>query len=613
MGACDSINNMQKENEEYINLRDNNNHLNQVQRRPRLFSDPTSNISYSEKLQPLRRHTNHENNNHYTHAYNSININNNDLHLQVNHNCMNQINNINNISNNNNNNNSSTRNDYHSQRRFSDSYCNAFRQSYMSSGQNGLLRHLTETLDRVQELSESDYEEIRNKYIPKYIIDWRLEIDPVTKKKRWINKGSINLLDEKNKKIIGEKINKNKYIDSNEIFYIKRLWLMQYLYKNYGIKTNENPTFVINRNNILEDSFRQFKTKEFNLRKPIKIFFVDEAAHDEGGVYRDWYSCLFKAIFDKDKKLFIENNNNCLNKNTYLFYPKYPGLKFEYYEFIGKLLTKGFVDMMNISFKLNLVFCKQLFQQTIVLEDIQYYDLDLFKSLLFIKNEKNIQNNEDLKDIRFTWIIRDENNIRKEIELIPNGKNIQLNNENKALFIEKVIYYETIKPYEEHIKYFKKGMILINADDKIKNIFTLDEFDFILSGQDEINVKDWKENTIYKGDFNKNHPVIKYFWDCIESLDKDQLKKFLEFATGSPNVPLDGFANLKGMGGNVMKFTIEPYICFSSDDPNKNEFRLIEAKTCFNRIVLPYYKNIIEMKKAMNILLNNDTSFFGLE
>ena len=231
---------------------------------------------------------------------------------------------------------------------------------------------------------------------------------------------------------------------------------------------------------------------------------------------------------------------------------------------------------------------------------------------MFIKNEKNIENNEDLQDTRFTWIIRDENNDRKEIELIKNGKNIKLNDKNKDLFIEKVINEEITKPYEEQINYFTKGLFII-LDDKISNIFTIDEFNFMLSGQNEIDLKDWKENTIYKGNFNENHPVIKLFWECIEALNKFQLEKFLEFSTGSPTVPLDGFANLKGMGGNIMKFTIEPYICYGSDNPYKNEFRLIEAKTCFNRIVLPYYKNKIEIKKALDIILNNDTSFFGLE
>ena len=597
MGTCDSINERVNSNEEYINIRAINGSSNLNQRRSRLLSDPTSNYTYLQQLQPLRRHSNYE-------RENGSNISNNQIHLRLSGNCLNQ----NNIRNNDDGNN------YLSQRKFSDSYCNAFRQSYMSSGQNGLLRHLTETLDRVQELSESDYEEIRNKYIPNYIIDWRLETDKKTMRKKWINYGKIYLTDEETKKKIGEKINKSKYINPNEPFYIKRLWLMQYLFKNYGLQKIDNPVLIINRANILEDSYKQFTTtKEFNLSRPIKIFFIDEVASDEGGVYRDWLTCLFKSIFSKEKKLFRENNNNCLIKNTYLFYPKFKGIKLEYFEFIGKLYTKALVDMMNIgNYNFNLVIVKQILKKPINLDDMKYYDLDLYKSLFFIKNEKNIENNEDLKEIRFTWIIRDENNNRKEIELIPNGKNIKLNENNKNIFIEKVINQEITKPYEDQIKYFRKGM-LIMLDDEVRNIFSIDEFNFILSGQNEINIKDWKENTIYKGDFNQNHPVIKLFWNCIETLNKSQLEKFLEFATGSPSVPIDGFANLKGMGGNIIKFTIEPYICYSADNPNQTEFRLIEAKTCFNRIILPYYKNKNEMNKAMEIILNNDTSFFGLE
>ena len=597
MGTCDSINERVNSNEEYINIRAINGSSNLNQRRSRLLSDPTSNYTYLQQLQPLRRHSNYE-------RENGSNISNNQIHLRLSGNCLNQ----NNIRNNDDGNN------YLSQRKFSDSYCNAFRQSYMSSGQNGLLRHLTETLDRVQEISETDLEEIKNKYIPKYIIDWRLEIDPITKKKRWINYGKINLSDEKTKKVIGNKINKNKYINPNEMFYIKRLWLMQYLYKNYGLQNKENPVLIINRQNILEDSFRQFTTtKEFNISRPIKIFFIDEVASDEGGVYRDWYTCIFKSIFSQEKKLFKENNNNCLEKNTYMLYPKYKGMKLEYYEFIGKLFTKALVDMMNINnYQINLTIIKQILKKPINLEDMQYYDMDLYKSLLFIKNEKNIENNEELKDMRFTWIIRDENNNRKEIELIPNGKNIKLNENNKNIFIEKVMYQEITRPYEEQISYFRKGM-LIMIDDEVRNIFSIDEFKFILSGQAEIDIKDWKENTIYKGDYNEQHPVIKMFWECIEGLNKSQLEKFIEFVTGCSSIPLDGFGNLKGMGGNIMKFTIEPYICFSAEDPYASEFRLIEAKTCFNRIILPYYKNKYEMNKALNIILNNDTSFFGLE
>jgi len=35
----------------------------------------------------------------------------------------------------------------------------------------------------------------------------------------------------------------------------------------------------------------------------------------------------------------------------------------------------------------------------------------------------------------------------------------------------------------------------------------------LLYGVPSIDVKDWKENTEYKGQFTPNHPVIVWFWE----------------------------------------------------------------------------------------------------
>ena len=41
--------------------------------------------------------------------------------------------------------------------------------------------------------------------------------------------------------------------------------------------------------------------------------------------------------------------------------------------------------------------------------------------------------------------------------------------------------------------------------------------------------------------------------------------------------------------------------------------RLIEAKTCFNRIYLPDYGNKKTMKMVIDTIIENDTNFFGME
>jgi hypothetical protein len=45
-------------------------------------------------------------------------------------------------------------------------------------------------------------------------------------------------------------------------------------------------------------------------------------------------------------------------------------------------------------------------------------------------------------DFTFTWVIRDKEGFQEEVELIPDGKNVVLTNENKNIFVEKVYLYK---------------------------------------------------------------------------------------------------------------------------------------------------------------------------
>ena len=174
-----------------------------------------------------------------------------------------------------------------------------------------------------------------------------------------------------------------------------------------------------------------------------------------------------------------------------------------------------------------------------------------------IRDFKDINSNEFLKEIKFVWNIKEENGEIKEVELIEGGKNINLNNENKNLFIEKVIFYETYVRYEEQIEKMREGFFSLFKEEILK-IFNPEEFNFQLSGQKTIDLEDWKKNTIYKGHYNENNQTIKYFWEILSELSQNDLFIFFHFCTFSSHVPLDGFNSLKGVNNKIQKFTIEP-------------------------------------------------------
>lgn len=73
----------------------------------------------------------------------------------------------------------------------------------------------------------------------------------------------------------------------------------------------------------------------------------------------------------------------------------------------------------------------------------------------------------------------------------------------------------------------------------------------MIGGSSEIDIDDWKANTIYKGDYTEDHPTIVLFWKVLTE-DPDLRRKIFKYATGYRMVPVGGMASLK----DGFKFTI---------------------------------------------------------
>ena len=447
----------------------------------------------------------------------------------------------------------------------------------------------------------------------KEYINWKYDKD----KKIWENKGKIYITKEEMNQIDKMTINEIK----NEIkFHKKRIWLQKKINSFMLDNTKNNPPLVISRKNILKETFNQFTTNsDLNFYRKLQIYFVDEMAYDDGGVEREWYSVLFKEIFSEKNKFFREIKEKSEAKGSY-FISNSNGENDEknrelYFSFIGRLFAKAILDKILIPYELNPIILKYLLfsnykddnaqneeeeQNIYDIDDIKNYDIEIYNSLENLL-KTNLDNNND---IYFIWTIN-----KIEIELIDNGKNILLTNENKNLFVNKVVELICFESIKTEIRALKKGLISIIPLNFIK-IFTIEEFNFILSGQQEINLKDWKTNTIYKGNLTEKNEVVQFFWEALSELNNEELLLFFRFCTGSTRVPIDGFSALPGPKNKIIKFSIE--LRKNKDEDLKCQ-KLIVAQTCFNNIILPEYKTKEEMRKAINIILESDTNYFGLE
>lgn len=106
----------------------------------------------------------------------------------------------------------------------------------------------------------------------------------------------------------------------------------------------------------------------------------------------------------------------------------------------------------------------------------------------------------------FTWNLSDENGISREVELVEKGLNILINEHNKHDFVMKVVNLLAYDSIKDKIDSLVKGFYSIMSRELI-NIFGIEEFDFVLSGQNNISIEDWKNNTDYKGHYNNKHKV----------------------------------------------------------------------------------------------------------
>eukprot|EP00983_Pelagomonas_calceolata_P065534 1148620-Pelagomonas_calceolata.AAC.1 len=135
------------------------------------------------------------------------------------------------------------------------------------------------------------------------------------------------------------------------------------------------------------------------------------------------------------------------------------------------------------------------------------------------------------------------------------------------------------------------------------SIFNDHELELLISGLPDIDVADLRANTEYQG-YNPNTPVVRWFFEVLSELSKEDLALMIQFITGTSKVPLEGFKALQGIGG-PQKFQIHKVcVCESVCSCVYGEHastcalkaygppgRLPSAHTCFNQLDLPEYES----------------------
>ncbi|KAI0471339.1 HECT-domain-containing protein [Xylaria cf. heliscus] len=352
----------------------------------------------------------------------------------------------------------------------------------------------------------------------------------------------------------------------------------------------------VRRSHIFEDSFAEISRQSAtDLKKRLMIKFEGEDGLDYGGLSREFFFLLSHEMFNPFYCLFeySAHDNYTLQINPH------SGINPEhlnYFKFIGRVVGlaifhRRFLDAFFIG-----ALYKMVLGKAVQLADMEGVDADFHRSLQWM-----LDNDISGGILEQTFSTEDERfGVMTVEDLIPNGRNIDVTNENKKEYVDLMVKWRIEKRIAEQFQAFKDGFQELIPHDLI-NVFDERELELLIGGIAEIDVDDWKKHTDYRG-YTENDEVIQFFWQTIRGWDGEQKSRLLQFATGTSRIPVNGFKDLQGSDG-PRRFTIEK----AGDVGN-----LPKAHTCFNRLDLPPYKSLEALQQKLTIAVE-ETMGFGQE
>lgn len=371
----------------------------------------------------------------------------------------------------------------------------------------------------------------------------------------------------------------------------KRTYFRKRLRELAGDAPRHTLRMQVRRDHLFEDSFFKLKgVPAEELRAKLSVSFAGEPGIDAGGLLREWYQELAREIFNPGYALFTRNADGCFqpNKDSYI-----NSHHLDFFQFCGKVLAKAVYDGACMDAHFTRSFYKMLLGRPVVWQDMEAFDPEYYKNLRWMLDN-------DIGDLELTFSTELSSfGVRRLVELKPGGAAIPVTEQSKAEYVQLLAELKMYGAIERQTNEFVSAFHALIPRELI-SIFNELELELLISGLPDIDLEDMRRNTQYTG-YRADSRLIRDFWAVLEAYSQEQRALFLQFVTGSSKVPLEGFANLPGMGG-PQKFHIHRV-----NETN----RLPTAHTCFNQLDLPAYKTRQELEEKLSLAVQEAYCGFG--
>uniref|UniRef100_M4BPG8 HECT-type E3 ubiquitin transferase n=1 Tax=Hyaloperonospora arabidopsidis (strain Emoy2) TaxID=559515 RepID=M4BPG8_HYAAE len=357
----------------------------------------------------------------------------------------------------------------------------------------------------------------------------------------------------------------------------------------------------VQREHILVESMEQLLgIQPEHIHFPLRIEFVGEAGIDAGGLQREWFSILFGRLLDDELGLFMTCHRHT---QAVAINPQSEDCTADhllYFRGIGRLLGRALLEGQTMQAKLCLPILKHFLGTPITFSDLQYVDPDVYMSMVWIRDNDGV----DALELTFSVTELRADDEVVTVDLVPGGHKLDVTDANKTEFLQLKLRYLMLDRYASQLQALSLGLFEVIPQEALL-AFDYQELELVLCGLPDINMADWKRNTVVAPSFSDAPMVVNWFWEVIEDFTEDERARFLQFSTGSSRVPVQGFKGLTSYDGRICLFSLRPLPGQTRGFP--------KVHTCFNRVELPLYESRVDMETALYAVLDMEWTEFSEE
>ncbi|PVV02440.1 hypothetical protein BB560_003106 [Smittium megazygosporum] len=393
----------------------------------------------------------------------------------------------------------------------------------------------------------------------------------------------------------------------------------------------------VRRDCLADDSLTQISKMQSEVKKPLRIKFVEEEGIDAGGLTKEFFMLLIKEILNLDNGMFTLDPeskkraiwfNPASGEDANLYYLFGVTLGLALYNGVildlsfpralyKKLLDPGVYDIHSIISKSPLekppkqiysnleqnktTILQQIasmlpdntrsrFQLQEMIDDIGEFNPSLsngFRSLLEYGGN-------DLEDVFCLSFEATYSNFGtyKSVPLIPNEENVQVTQENKFEYVQRYCHFWLQEGISKQFDPFRRGFYFVCGNSALE-FFYPDELETLLSGSNKVLTFNELEPLFVFHEIEKSDPLVGMLFEILKSFDNTKLEIFLFFVTGCYKLPSSAHP------------PISIKVILLGDD----ERRLPVARTCFNQLGLFRYSSLEIMKEKLLMAIYGSEGF----